>query len=193
MKLKIYNQFDELKLTVSPSDNSTRQRGVMADHMLALSFVSFDFVRLDVNDWVEFEGQRYWLIEEYVPKQTSTVEWEYDVKFYGPENLLSQALMLKTVDGENDPVFSLTAPAHEQVALVVENINRQMGTTDWKVGEVIDTENLVVDYEGTYCNEALNKIADAAETEWWIDGMTVNLGRCEYGESVRVRERRRID
>lgn len=184
MKLKIYNQFDELKLTVSPSDNSTRQRGVMADHMLALSFVSFDFVRLDVNDWVEFEGQRYWLVEEYVPKQTSTVEWEYDVKFYGPENLLSQALMLKTVDGENDPVFSLTAPAHEQVALVVENINRQMGTTDWKVGEVIDTENLVVDYEGTYCNEALNKIADAAETEWWIDGMTVNLGRCEYGESV---------
>ena len=184
MKLKIYNQFDELKLTVSPSDNSTRQRGVMADHMLALSFVSFDFVRLDVNDWVEFEGQRYWLIEEYVPKQTSTVEWEYDVKFYGPENLLSQALMLKTVDGENDPVFSLTAPAHEQVALVVENINRQMGTTDWKVGEVIDTENLVVDYEGTYCSDALNMIADAAETEWWIDGMTVNLGRCEYGESV---------
>lgn len=184
MKLKIYNQFDELKLTVSPSDNSTRQRGVMADHVLGLSFVSFDFVRLEVNDWVEFEGQRYWLVEEYVPKQTSTVEWEYDVKFYGPENLLSQALMLKTVDGENDPVFSLTAPAHEQVALVVENINRQMGTTDWKVGEVIDTENLVVDYEGTYCNEALNKIADAAETEWWIDGMTVNLGRCEYGESV---------
>jgi len=184
MKLKIYNQFDELKLTVSPSDNSTRQRGVMADHMLSLSFISFDFVRLDVNDWVEFEGQRYWLVEEYVPKQTSTVEWEYDVKFYGPENLLSQALVLKTVDGENDPVFSLTAPAHEQVALVVENINRQMGTTDWKVGEVIDTENLVVDYEGTYCNEALNKIAEAAETEWWIDGMTVNLGRCEYGESI---------
>lgn len=184
MKLKIYNQFNELKLTVSPSDNSTRQRGVMADHVLGLSFVSFDFVRLEVNDWVEFEGLRYWLVEEYVPKQTSTVEWEYDVKFYGPENLLSQALMLKTVDGENDPVFSLTAPAHEQVALVVENINRQMGTTDWKVGEVIDTENLVVDYEGTYCNEALNKIADAAETEWWIDGMTVNLGRCEYGESV---------
>lgn len=184
MKLKIYNQFDELKLTVSPSDNSTRQRGVMADHVLGLSFVSFDFVRLEVNDWVEFEGQRYWLVEEYVPKQTSTVEWEYDVKFYGPENLLSQALMLKTVDGENDPVFSLTAPAHEQVALVVENINRQMGTTDWKVGEVIDTENLVVDYEGTYCNEALNKIAEAAETEWWVDGMTVNLGRCEYGESL---------
>ena len=82
------------------------------------------------------------------------------------------------------PSFPLTAPAHEQVALVVENINRQMGTTDWKVGEVIDTENLVVDYEGTYCSDALNMIADAAETEWWIDGMTVNLGRCEYGESV---------
>jgi len=184
MELKIYSRTNALKLTVSPSDNSTRQKGVMTDNVLNLSFISFDFVRLEVNDWVEFDGERYWAVEEYTPKQASTVEWEYDCKFYGLENRISQALVLKTVDGENDPVFTLTAPAHEQVALVVENINRQMGTTDWKVGEVVATENLVIDYEGTYCDEALSAIAEAADAEWWIDGMTVNLCRCEHGESI---------
>lgn len=184
MELKIYNRKGMLKLTVSPSDNSTRQKRLMGDHMLGLSFTAFECVPLEVYDYVDFEGVRFWITEEYAPKQTSTVEWEYDCKFYGIESLMRQALVLKLVDGENDPIFSLTAPAREHMALIVANINRQMGTTDWKVGEVLSTENLTLDYEGTYCDEALSMLADVAKTEFWTDGMTVNLCRCEYGDEA---------
>ena len=184
MELKVYNRKGVLKLTVSPSDNSTRQKRLMGDHMLGLSFTAFECVPLEVYDYVDFEGVRFWITEEYAPKQTSTVEWEYDCKFYGIESLMRQALVLKIVDGENDPIFSLTAPAREHMALIVANINRQMGTTDWKVGEVLSTENLTLDYEGTYCDEALSMLADAAKTEFWTDGMTVNLCRCEYGDEA---------
>ena len=184
MELKVYNRKGVLKLTVSPSENSTRQKRLMGDHMLSLSFTAFECVPLEVYDYVDFEGVRFWITEEYAPKQTSTVEWEYDCKFYGIESLMRQALVLKIVDGENDPIFSLTAPAREHMALIVANINRQMGTTDWKVGEVLSTENLTLDYEGTYCDEALSMLADAAKTEFWTDGMTVNLCRCEYGDEA---------
>lgn len=184
MELKVYNRKGVLKLTVSPSDNSTRQKRLMGDHVLGLSFTAFECVPLEVYDYVDFEGVRFWITEEYAPKQTSTVEWEYDCKFYGVESLMRQALVLKLVDGENDPIFSLTAPAREHMALIVANINRQMGTTDWKVGEVLSTENLTLDYEGTYCDEALSMLADAAKTEFWTDGMTVNLCRCEYGDEA---------
>lgn len=184
MELKIYNRKGVLKLTVSPSENSTRQKRLMGDHMLGLSFTAFECVPLEVYDYVDFEGVRFWITEEYAPKQTSTVEWEYDCKFYGIESLMRQALVLKIVDGENDPIFSLTAPAREHMALIVANINRQMGTTDWKVGEVLSTENLTLDYEGTYCDEALSMLAEAAKTEFWTDGMTVNLCRCEYGDEA---------
>lgn len=184
MELKVYNRKGVLKLTVSPSDNSTRQKRLMGDHVLGLSFTAFECVPLEVYDYVDFEGVRFWITEEYAPKQTSTVEWEYDCKFYGIESLMRQALVLKLVDGENDPIFSLTAPAREHMALIVANINRQMGTTDWKVGEVLSTENLTLDYEGTYCDEALSMLADAAKTEFWTDGMTVNLCRCEYGDEA---------
>lgn len=184
MELKIYNRKGVLKLTVSPSENSTRQKRLMGDHVLGLSFTAFECVPLEVYDYVDFEGVRFWITEEYAPKQTSTVEWEYDCKFYGIESLMRQALVLKIVDGENDPIFSLTAPAREHMALIVANINRQMGTTDWKVGEVLSTENLTLDYEGTYCDEALSMLAEAAKTEFWTDGMTVNLCRCEYGDEA---------
>lgn len=184
MELKLYNRTGVLKLTVSPSDNSTRQKRLMGDHVLGLSFTAFECVPLEVYDYVDFEGVRFWITEEYAPKQTSTVEWEYDCKFYGIESLMRQALVLKLVDGENDPIFSLTAPAREHMALIVANINRQMGTTDWKVGEVLSTENLTLDYEGTYCDEALSMLADVAKTEFWTDGMTVNLCRCEYGDEA---------
>lgn len=184
MELKVYNRKSVLKLTVSPSENSTRQKRLMGDHVLGLSFTAFECVPLEVYDYVDFEGVRFWITEEYAPKQTSTVEWEYDCKFYGIESLMRQALVLKIVDGENDPIFSLTAPAREHMALIVANINRQMGTTDWKVGEVLSTENLTLDYEGTYCDEALSMLADAAKTEFWTDGMTVNLCRCEYGDEA---------
>ena len=184
LELKVYNRKGVLKLTVSPSENSTRQKRLMGDHVLGLSFTAFECVPLEVYDYVDFEGVRFWITEEYAPKQTSTVEWEYDCKFYGIESLMRQALVLKIVDGENDPIFSLTAPAREHMALIVANINRQMGTTDWKVGEVLSTENLTLDYEGTYCDEALSMLADAAKTEFWTDGMTVNLCRCEYGDEA---------
>lgn len=184
MELKLYNRKGALKLTVSPSDNSTRQKRLMADHVLALSFTAFECVPLEVYDYVDFDGVRFWVMEEYAPKQTSTVEWEYECRFYGIESLIKQALVLKLVDGENNPIFSQTAPAREHMALIVANINRQIGTTDWKVGEVVSTENLTLDYEGTYCDEALSMLADAAKTEFWADGMTMNLCRCEYGEEV---------
>lgn len=184
MELKVYNRKGVLKLTVSPSENSSRQKRLMGNHVLGLSFTAFECVPLEVYDYVDFEGVRFWITEEYAPKQTSTVEWEYDCKFYGIESLMRQALVLKIVDGENDPIFSLTAPAREHMALIVANINRQMGTTDWKVGEVLSTENLTLDYEGTYCDEALSMLADAAKTEFWTDGMTVNLCRCEYGDEA---------
>ena len=138
---------------------------------------------LELNDWTVWEGRKFWCVETYTPKQTGRRKWTYSVKLYGAASLIKQALMLNT---EDSPVFSYTATAREHVALVVKNLNRWMGgITDWKVGKVEATGNIVVDYsEGLYGNDALKKIADEAGTEWWIEGMTVNVCRCERGDEV---------
>lgn len=184
MLLTLYNKDGEKKTDLSPSENSVQEKALQSDNVLSLSFTHYDCVPFDVNDYVDFMGERYWALERYCPKQKALKEWEYEVKLYGIESLIKRFLVLYTVDGANEAVFTLTAPASEHVALVVRSINEGLGTTDWKVGRVVDTANLVIDYEGTYCDEALKKQAEQAETEWWVEGMTVNLCRCEHGEEI---------
>lgn len=184
MELKIYSSDGRLKLTVEPRDNSTQAEGIQAGNVLNVSFILPERVSLGVNDYADFMWRRYWLTEKYCPVQKSTVEWEYSLKLYGLENLISRFLVLNTTDGGNEPVFSLTAPPREHVALIVKSINAGFGTNDWKVGTVEGGDNIVVDYRGKYCDEGLKTVADAIGTEYWIEGTTVNLCRCEHGERV---------
>lgn len=183
MELKIYDKRNRLRTTLVPDSSSTHHEEVGGDDYLSVSLDSQECVTLKLNDWTVWEGRKFWCVETYTPKQTGRRKWTYSVKLYGAASLIKQALMLNT---EDSPVFSYTATAREHVALVVKNLNRWMGgITDWKVGKVEATGNIVVDYsEGLYGNDALKKIADEAGTEWWIEGMTVNVCRCERGDEV---------
>lgn len=183
MELKIYDKRNLLRTTLEPDSSSTHHEEVGGDDYLSVSLDSQECVTLELNDWTVWEGRKFWCVETYTPKQTGRKKWTYSVKLYGAASLIKQALMLNT---EDSPVFSYTATAREHVALVVKNLNRWMGgITDWKVGKVEATGNIVVDYsEGLYGNDALKKIADEAGTEWWIEGMTVNVCRCERGDEV---------
>nr|DAY41827.1 MAG TPA: tail protein [Caudoviricetes sp.] len=187
MLLTVYDSNRQIKAVLSPDDSSTQVKALQGDNVLTLSFTLYEHVALEVNDYVDFCGERYWLLERYLPEEVSTQEWKYDVKFYGIESLIKRFLVLNVVDGDPEPVFTLTAPPREHVALVVKSVNDGLGgITDWKVGTVEGTENIVIDYEGKYCHEALKEIAEAVggQAEWWIEGQTVNVCRCEDGEEL---------
>ena len=184
MLLTVYDSNRQAKAVLSPDDSSTQVKALQGDNVLTLSFTLYEHVALEVNDYVDFCGERYWLLERYLPEEVSTQEWKYDVKFYGIESLIKRFLVLNVVDGDPEPVFTLTAPPREHVALVVKSVNDGLGgITDWKVGTVEGTDNIVIDYEGKYCHEALKEIAEAVggQAEWWIGGQTVNVCRCEDG------------
>ena len=186
--IEIYGRDNNLKCRIEPGNNSQQDKTLGGDNLLSLSFVHYSFVQLDVNDYCEFEGERYWLQERYLPTQKSEGEWSYDVKLYGIESLIKRLLVLKNPDGENEAVFTLTAPASEHVRLIVGSINAGMGNSaNWKMGAVMATENLTIDYNGTYCDEGLRLVAEAAKTEWWVEGQTVNVCRCEHGEELTLR------
>ena len=183
MKLEIYSKEGQLKLTVAPESNNAESLGIQEESALALSFTGFACVPLEVYDYAEFLGRRYWVTERYVPKMNARKEWAYSVSLYGVEGLAAQTLMVNPDDGDN-PVLTLTAPAREHAALIVANLNRRMETTEWKVGEVVVSEYIDIEYTGKYASDALSELSEAAGTEWWFDGMTLNISRCEFGEPV---------
>lgn len=185
MVIKIYDREGNEKAEVSPNDNSTLVTEIEGDDVLSLSFRHYGNVVLEVDDYVDYGGERYRLCERYRPRQKSTVEWEYDLKLYGTGSLLRNILVIKRVDGEDEPEFTLTAPPREHVAMIVNCLNEGMGgIADWKVGQVDGTENIVIDYHGKYCDEALKEIAEKVGAEYWTEGSTVNVCRCEHGEPI---------
>lgn len=185
MLITIYDKVGNPKVELSPNDSSTQATEIQGDNVLTLSFTHYEHIDLDVDDYADFEGERYWLTEKYRPKQKSTKEWSYDIKLYGVESMIKRLLVIKTVDNEEEPVFTLTAPPREHVAMIVRCMNDGMGNiTDWKVGQVDGTENIVIDYFGKYCDQALKEIAEKVGAEWWVEGQTVNICKCEHGEPV---------
>lgn len=183
MKLEIYSKDGQHKLTVAPEISNAESLGIQEESTLALSFTGFACIPLEVYDYAEFQGRHYWVTERYVPKMNARKEWAYSVNLQGVEGLAAQTLMVNPSDDDN-PVLTLTAPAREHAALIVANLNRKMGTTEWKVGEVVVSEYIDIEYTGKYASDALSELSEAAGTEWWFDGMTLNISRCEFGEPI---------
>lgn len=183
--LTLYDQYGNEKAELQANDSSTQDKEVQADNVLSLGFTLYEHVSIDVNDYVDFGGDRYWALEKYEPAEKSSVEWEYNVKLYGIESLIKRFLVLNNTDGENEAVFTLTARPVDHVRLIVKCINDGMDqTTNFKVGSVEGTDNVVINYEGKYCDEALKELAETIGVEWWFDGETLNLSRCEWGSAV---------
>lgn len=186
MELKIYTQSGILRAIVCPDDNSTQQKTVMGENVVNVAFTVSRPVDFDVNDYIDFCGERYTLLSRPHPEQESTIEYKYTLNFYGIENELSKAICFLQ-DGESlDSDFSLTDSPAAHLQLVVNNINRIKGTGNWKVGSVIDSDYKAVTYDGIDCLTALNRIAETFETEWWIVGTTIYLSKCEHGELLEL-------
>ena len=183
MKLNIYSKESSLRLTIEADSNNVASCGIQEDSILSLSFSTFECVPLEVYDYIDFEGDRYWVLERYIPQMNSRRSWSYSVQLHGVPGLASQTLMVNTADADN-PIFNLTAPAREHAALIIANLNRVMNTTEWKVGEVIVSEYIDIEYTGKYASDALSELSSAAGTEWWFDGMTLNISRCEFGDYI---------
>lgn len=183
MELRIYSKDGRLKLSVAPGDNGACSCGIQEESILAVSFTAFDCIALEVYDYADFEGRHYWILERYLPQMNARREWAYSIRMSGAEGLAGQTLMVNPEDDDN-PVLTLSAPAREHAALIVANMNRRTGTTEWKVGEVVVSEYIDIEYTGKYASDALSELSAAAKTEWWFDGMTLNISRCEFGEPI---------
>jgi hypothetical protein len=186
MELKIYNQNGKLKLTVNTADSSTWNTELMAENTVSATFTHPFFVALDVNDYVMLKDVKFSINKEYKPKQVSTQEYNYTVKFYGPEHDAERVMFLNLTDGQYELQFYLDDSPAMHLQRWIDNMNRVYGEKRWSMGDVLDAPKKTVEYNNTTCWDALSLISDAFEAEWWTDGFKINLTRCERGDRVEL-------
>ena len=182
----LYDKNGTALIDIEPDESSTHEWSLMSENRLSLTFELDHCVNLSPGCYIDFDGVRYYLLEEYKPQMVNTTAWKYNVDLRDAASWMSVTLALNLLDGKNTPIFNYTAPAVEHAQIIVDNLNRRMGTTAWKVGSVISTPNITVEYRGKYCSDVLQEIVDGQNTEWWTDGMTLNIGRAEFGDTVEL-------
>ncbi|MBO5045029.1 MAG: hypothetical protein J6C45_08345, partial [Alistipes sp.] len=185
-ELILYDKYGAALFSIEPEESSSHDWSLMSENKLSASFEREECTVLAPGCYVEFDGIRYYLLDEYKPRMINSATWKYDVAFLDAASWMSVVLAMNTIDGKNLPIFNYTGPAREHAEIIVANLNRYMGTTEWKVGTVLATPNIAIEYRGKYCSQILQEVVDVQNTEWWVDGMTLNIGRAEFGDAVEL-------
>lgn len=175
--MKIYQNFEGTKfIEVEVGENSYRYKAIKDTNTLTLNFSLFEHVDLPVGSWIEFEGEKYYLLTPTNFKKNSTRNFEYTAIFEGEQAKLTKYKFLNPVDRKLK--FSLTAKPIEHLQMLVDNLNlRESG---WQVGECVESVENVISYNHNSCMEALSQMAETFETEWEVSGKTINLRKVEY-------------
>lgn len=166
---------DNSELDLIIDKKSSRVRKVMGDHNLTLYFDYPDYINIPVGSYVDYEAQRYTLLREQDFKKNNTRNFSYTLTLDSEQGKLKR---YKHRDLSRKLKFSLTAKPHEHIELLVNNLN--LKDSGWSVGECIDSPTKVVTFSHNFCDDALQMIADAFNTEWEIVGKTINLRKVEY-------------
>lgn len=183
--IKIYSSDGALLIDAVLEASSAQDWGIMSENQVSLDFYTDECIILPASCYIDYEGQRFWLLDEYKPTENNSAEWSYQVRFLGAESLLAVTVVLNQTDGSDEPIFNLTAPASQHLEFIVSNLNRRFPGMGWSVGSVPSTENIFIEYAGTYASEALQTIV-GDKYEWWVDDFVINIGRCEFGERIEL-------
>lgn len=186
MELAIYNRQGTLKRKVSPDSSSRWTEEVGAEFVVTVNFTTWEFFVLSVGDYVEISGKRFSIKKEYRPKKTDTQKYTYNISFYGREHDMQDLLFCRLNQGEDDleSVFAYDGTPMEMLEKLVANMNRNTGGVTWRAGQAVTGDRKTINFNGLFCWDAAGEIAGAWETEWWLDGEYLNIGKCEHGERV---------
>lgn len=186
MELEIYDRQGALKRKVSPDSSSRWTEEVGAEFVVTVNFTTWEFFVLSVGDYVEISGKRFSIKKEYRPKKTDTQKYTYNISFYGREHDMQDLLFCRLNQGEDDleSVFAYDGTPMEMLEKLVANMNRNNDGVTWRTGQAVTGDRKTINFNGLFCWDAAGEIAGAWETEWWLDGEYLNIGKCEHGERV---------
>lgn len=164
-------------------DNSYTVEEIKGEHTLTLNFLSRRVVELQINDYVMFEGEKYKIRHnEKVIKRQTSLGWEYNVVFYSSQyDLLDVEFFLHGKPERKKNFDYFTGTARQWLDLLVRNMNR-MGS-GWLAGSCIESRSVTLSFKDKKVGTVLDELVKELDTEYWVSGMTLSIGRREYSSN----------
>ena len=183
---------DRIKLSVSIGSSSLHRFELMKEDYISIVFSLETPVRLEIGDNVDYEGSLYYITDKVYPTfNTSNGGYDYTLRLESHYYRWKNHILFYDRQGNKEASWSLTRSPEAHLSIVVSNL-RAIGFTfkgkEYQaiVDSTVDPVAKFVQYNNTNIIDALTKIAEAWECEWWVDGDKIYLGHLEHGEPVNL-------
>ncbi len=173
--------FNNKEIDILVDTTSYRYTALQNVGTLYLYFASEEFIDIPVGAYCIYKNITYYLMNPNDFKKKSSRSFEYTLVMYDVGAILGKYKCRDIVSKRLK--FDYTAKPHEHLQLIVDNLN--MRDSGWKVGECIEAEEKTINYNHTFCSEALPNISNIFKTEYEIDPAikTVHLRKVEYNKN----------
>jgi len=189
--MKIFTNRNALRVEVLPGDGSKWRKELMTEEYVSVKFSLKEHVRLRKGDHVSIDSVGdFELVKTSRPKwNTSKGCWDYEQKFHAEwEKWKNRKFFFNRQSGNLEKTWSLTQYITYFLDLFIGNLKAAGLGDNWR-WQVDDRELLStiknITFDGVSLFDGITSIAKTWGCEWWVDGRTVHLGKCEFGKAVR--------
>lgn len=185
-----------IKHTAVYEEGSVRKYELMKEDYVSLSFRTKDLVQLELGDYIQCEWGRFEITtpQRDITFDRNTLGYQYNIRFdadyWKLNNKLFKFATTAGTSTHNECAFALTDTLSSHLSVIQKNIEALGYRVN--ISGVSSVEgngkHVYIQYDNCYIIDALTRICEAFDCEWWIDGSngnwTINVGHCKHGTAV---------
>lgn len=185
--LDIRDKNQVIKARYAINSNDIEKNVLMSEHYIEFSFKYDRFIAFVRSDYIEWQGEKYIIREDYTPDQESESHYSYTLRFDHWTTLLQDDTFYYTNQGLQEAEWSLTSNAATHFQLLADNANRYFGVNTFNIGTIEFSEIKFLTFSKISIWDAATQIANAYNGEWHLTGTTFHLvKKFSYGSEVEL-------
>lgn len=182
----------KIRFSTEINTGSVYRKTLMKEDYILLYFSVYQPVLFEKGDYCDTEFGRFEIVDLVFPQyNTSTGGYDYelrlDAEYYKWKNKI---LFYDRQGGNREASWNLTRTPDAHLSIVVSNL-KSLGYTynsgveyTFSIDSTVEKSAKLIQYDNTNIIDALTKIAETWDAEWWIVDHVIHLGRCEYNTAV---------
>ena len=169
---------------------------LMGDYYIELPFNLLEPTTFARGSYITYKGRKFEIMSTVRPEfDNKTGGYKYTLKFEAQQNHMKRFVCFWLGGDNPEAVFHNTTDLESFAALIVANMNKQLGGENWQVRTfTVDNPKAtkLVSFNGDKCWDILNTIAETFETEWWTeengDLISLCFGKLDFGSPEEFRQ-----
>ncbi len=174
------------------NEGSKRKFTLQKEDYIALKFSVDDPIYFKLGDGIDDDNiGLFELVDLYKPTYNeSTGGYDYELQLDAYYWKWKNKIFKFTPEsGGQEAAWNLTASLDVHLGIFLRNLKSLSYTYrgiafEFSIDSTVENSSKLVSYDSTNMIDALTKMAETWECEWWITDNIIHFGRCEFGDPI---------